>query len=103
METIRKGNHAYSTPLIVRLAGGDQLISAGAFRVVAYEPRTGKEIWQVHYGDGFSNVPRPVFGNGLVFICTGFQQPSLLAIRVDGRGDVAQSRTSSGDSIEECR
>ena len=84
----RKGSHAYSTPLIVRLAGGDQLISAGAFRVVAYEPRTGKEIWQVLYGDGFSNVPRPVFGNGLVFICTGFQQPSLLAVRVDGRGDV---------------
>jgi outer membrane protein assembly factor BamB len=88
----RKGNHAYSTPLIVRLAGGDQLISAGAFRVVAYEPRTGKEIWHVLYGDGFSNVPRPVFGNGLVFICTGFQQPSLLAIRVDGRGDVTKSR-----------
>jgi outer membrane protein assembly factor BamB len=87
----RKGNHAYSTPLIVRLAGGDQLISAGAFRVVAYEPRTGKEIWHVLYGDGFSNVPRPVFGNGLVFICTGFQQPSLLAIRMDGRGDVTKS------------
>jgi len=87
----RKASHAYSTPLIVRLAGGDQLISAGAFRVVAYEPRTGKEIWHVLYGDGFSNVPRPVFGNGRVFICTGFQQPSLLAIRVDGRGDVTKS------------
>ena len=87
----RKASHAYSTPLIVRLADGDQLISAGAFRVVAYEPRTGKEIWHVLYGDGFSNVPRPVFGNGLVFICTGFQQPSLLAIRVDGRGDVTKS------------
>ena len=87
----RKASHAYSTPLIVRLAGGDQLISTGAFRVVAYEPRTGKEIWHVLYGDGFSNVPRPVFGNGRVFICTGFQQPSLLAIRVDGRGDVTKS------------
>jgi outer membrane protein assembly factor BamB len=87
----RKGSHAYSTPLIVRLAGGDQLISPGAFRVVAYEPRRGKEIWHVLYGDGFSNVPRPVFGNGLVFICTGFQQPSLLAIRVDGHGDVTKS------------
>jgi outer membrane protein assembly factor BamB len=90
----RKGNHAYATPLIVRLAGGDQLISPGAFRAIAYEPRTGKEIWQVQYGDGFSNVPRPVFGNGLVFICTGFQQPSLLAVRVDGRGDVTKSHVA---------
>ena len=36
------------------------------------------------YADGFSNVPRPVFGHGLVFIATGFQEPSLLAVRADG-------------------
>ena len=87
----RQGHQAYSTPLVVRLAAGDQIISPGAFRAIAYEPRTGKELWQVKYGDGFSNVPRPVFGNGVVFICTGFQQPSLLAVRVDGRGDVTKS------------
>jgi outer membrane protein assembly factor BamB len=87
----RKGNHAYATPLIVRFSGGDQLVSPGAFRAISYEPRTGREIWQVQYGDGFSNVPRPVSGNGLVFICTGFQQPSLLAVRIDGRGDVTKS------------
>ena len=69
----RQGFQAYTTPLIVRLAEGDQVISPGAFRAIAYEPRTGKEIWQVRYGDGFSNVPRPVYGHGLVFICTGFQ------------------------------
>jgi outer membrane protein assembly factor BamB len=28
----------------------------------------------------------------LVFICTGFQQPSLLAVRVDGRGDVTKKQ-----------
>ncbi|HMZ20915.1 MAG TPA: PQQ-binding-like beta-propeller repeat protein, partial [Blastocatellia bacterium] len=37
------------------------------------------------------NVPRPVYGHGLVFICTGFMQPSLIAVRVDGRGDVTKS------------
>ena len=39
-----------------------------------------KEIWRVRYDEGFSNVPRPVFAHGLVFIATGFQQPSLLAV-----------------------
>lgn len=90
----RKGYQAYSTPLALRLPGGDQVISPGAYRAIAYEPGTGKEIWQVQYGDGFSNVPRPVFGNGLVFICTGFQQPSLMAVRVDGRGDVTRSHVA---------
>jgi len=87
----REGYQAYTTPLVVRLPGGDQVISPGAYRAVSYEPRTGKELWQVRYGDGFSNVPRPVYGDGLVFICTGFQQPSLLAVRLDGRGDVTKS------------
>ncbi len=91
---LRKGYQAYTTPLIVRLPDGDQVISPGAYRTIAYEPRTGKEIWQLTYGDGFSNVPRPVYGNGLVFICTGFQQPSLLAVRVDGRGDVTRSHVA---------
>ncbi|MEK6300814.1 MAG: PQQ-binding-like beta-propeller repeat protein [Acidobacteriota bacterium] len=90
----REGSHAYTTPLVVRLASGDQVISPGAFRAIAYEPRTGKEIWQVKYGDGFSNVPRPVYGNGLVFVCTGFQQPSLLAVRVEGRGDVTKKQVA---------
>ena len=88
----REGYQAYTTPLVVSLAEGDQVISPGAFRAVAYEPRTGKEIWQVKYGEGFSNVPRPVYGHGLVFICTGFQQASLLAVRPDGRGDVTKSK-----------
>ncbi len=87
----RAGAQAYATPLVVRLPTGDQVISPGAFRTFAYDPRTGKELWNVSYGDGFSNVPRPVYGNGLVYICTGFQQPSLLAVRVDGRGDVTRS------------
>ncbi len=88
----REGYQAYTTPLIVKLPAGDQLISPGAFRAIAYDPRNGKELWQVNYGEGFSNVPRPVYGDGLVFICTGFQQPSLLAVRLDGKGDVTKSK-----------
>ena len=88
----REGYQAYSTPLVVSLPSGDQVISPGAFRAVAYEPRSGKELWQVRYGEGFSNVPRPVYGDGLVFICTGFQQPSMLAVRLDGKGDVTNSK-----------
>ena len=57
----------------------------------AYDPQTGKEIWGVNYPDGFSNVPRPVYGDGMVYITTGFQQPAILAIRADGTGDVTKT------------
>ena len=87
-------DQAYATPLIVRVGDADQLISPGAFRATAYEPLTGREIWRVDYGEGFSNVPRPVAGHGLVYIATGFQQPSLLAVRSDGRGDITRSHVA---------
>jgi len=85
---------AYTTPLAIQVAGRDQIVSVGSFRTVAYDPATGKEIWRVSYGDGFSNVPRPVFGRGLVYIATGFQQPSLLAVRPDGTGDVTKTHVA---------
>lgn len=85
---------AYSTPLVIRVAGRDQLVSIGAFRVTAYEPLSGEEIWRASYGDGFSNVPSPVYGHGLVYVATGFQVPSLLAVRPDGRGDVTRTHVA---------
>ncbi len=84
-------DQAYSTPLIVRIGDRDAVVSVGAFRAAAYDALTGKEIWRVSYADGFSNVPRPVFGHGLVYIATGFQQPSLIAVRPDGQGDVTRT------------
>ena len=90
----RKGYQAYTTPLTIQVQGKDQLISPGAHRAVAYEPLTGKEIWSIRYGDGYSNVPRPVFGHGLVFISSGFEQAVLLAVRPDGQGDVTDSHVA---------
>jgi len=90
-KTSRAGYQAYSTPLVIQAAGRAQVISPGAHRAIAYDPHSGKEIWWVSYGQGFSNVPRPVFGAGLVFICSGFFEPVVLAVRPDGTGDVTKS------------
>jgi outer membrane protein assembly factor BamB len=87
-------DQAYTTPLVIRVGERDEIVSVGAYRAAAYDPANGKEIWRVSYEDGFSNVPRPVFGQGLVFIATGFQQPSLIAVRPDGTGDVTRSHVA---------
>lgn len=79
---------AFSTPLVISTAKGDQVVSTGGHQTVAYDPATGKELWLVEYGDGFSNVPRPVYANGFVLLCTGFYKPELLAVRPDGAGNV---------------
>jgi len=82
---------AYATPLVITVAGKPQVVIPGAQWVVAYEPLTGKEIWRVDHGAGFSNVPRPVYGHGMVYICTGFPRPELWAIDPAGKGDVSRS------------
>lgn len=87
-------DQAYSTPLVIRVGERDQVVSVGAYRAAAYDPATGEEIWRVSYDDGFSNVPRPMYGHGLVYIATGFQQPSLLAVRADGKGDVTRTHVA---------
>jgi len=86
-----EGRHAYSTPLVIQVDGKSQVVSTGGDRVTAYDPLTGKEIWWSRYV-GYSLVPRPVYGHGLVFISSGFDPPATLyAIRPDGQGDVTES------------
>lgn len=84
---------SFSTPLVIQVQGRKQVVSAGSNAVCAYEPRTGKEIWRVRY-DGYSVVPRPVLGHGLLFVCTGYESPKLLAVRVDGTGDVTDTHVA---------
>ena len=63
-----------------------QLISAGSDQVSAYDPATGKERWWANY-DGYSNVSQPVFANGMIFICSGYDSPIFYGIRTGGTGD----------------
>jgi outer membrane protein assembly factor BamB len=90
----KPSGHAYSTPLVIRSGNQDQIVSVGAFHTAAYEPLSGKEIWHVDYTEGYSIVPRPVFGGGLVYITTGLQRPVLTAIRPDATGDITATHVA---------
>lgn len=81
------GQQAYSTPIVIDAAGGEQLVTSRGEAVIAYSPSDGRELWRCRH-EGHSVVPRPVAAGGRVFCCTGYWNPSLLAIRTDGRGDV---------------
>jgi outer membrane protein assembly factor BamB len=82
---------AYCTPLVVQAGGRDQMIIPGSQWFISYEPETGKEIWRVDHGSGFSNTPRAVFDGTTAYLNTGFGKAQLWAVRVDGRGDVGAS------------
>lgn len=84
---------AFCTPLAIEVHGKTQIVSPGAGMVGGYDPATGKELWRVEY-DGYSVIPRPIFGHGLVFVSTSYDSPKLLAIRPDGTGNVTSSHVA---------
>ncbi len=63
--------------------GTDQ--SRGQRQSWATIPQTGEELWKIRH-DGWSMVPRPIFGHGLVFFVNDFERPELWAIRPGGSG-----------------
>ena len=81
---------AFSTPLVAQTSTGPQLLSSGSKAAYSYNPDTGEELWKVSL-PGYSAVPRPVFGNGLAFMATGFGKTEILAVRVNGKGDVTNT------------
>jgi len=83
---------AYATPHVIEETDPPQLISPGSDWVYSYNPATGEELWRANYGKlGFSTVPRPVVGHGMVYIITSFVKSRLLALKYDGQGDVSET------------
>jgi outer membrane protein assembly factor BamB len=81
---------SFTTPLVIEVAGKKQIISPASDMVGAYDPATGAELWKLRY-TGYSVIPRPVFGHGMVFLSTSYDSASVLAIKADGKGDVTDT------------
>ena len=84
---------AYSTPLVIEVEGRPQMVSAGAKAAYGYDPATGRELWKVRHRDHSSSAS-PVFGPGMVYVCTGFSKSELLAIRLGGLDDVTDTHVA---------
>jgi outer membrane protein assembly factor BamB len=85
---------SFSTPAVITVSGRQQLITPGSGVVNALDPATGREIWRVTYGNGYSVIPKPVYGHGLLFIATGYNTPTVMAIRPEGMGDVTDTHVA---------
>jgi len=84
---------AYSTPVIIDVGGKKQMLSVGAKALYGYDPADGRELWKVRT-PAFSGAASPVYGRGLAYMITGFGRTELLAIRVDGQGDITDTNVA---------
>jgi outer membrane protein assembly factor BamB len=81
---------AYSTPLIIETGGRKQMLTVGAKALYGYDPADGRELWKVNT-PAYSGASRPVYDDGIAYMISGFGKTELLAIRVDGSGDVTDT------------
>jgi outer membrane protein assembly factor BamB len=81
---------AYPTGTVITSGGREQVVLPSAGATIAYEPKTGNELWRVNHG-GMNASARPLFAHGLVYLNTAAGGMRLLAVRPDGSGDVTGS------------
>jgi len=86
-----KKNFSFCTPLVVPRGNNYQIISPASDYVFSYA-LNGDELWKSYYSGGYSVVPRPVFNDDTVFVSSGYDRPTLYAIKTDGTGNVTKNK-----------
>lgn len=69
---------------------GKQIISAAGDRVQGFDSQTGERIWSI-YSQGEGVTPSPILGANLIITSSGFEAPTIRAIRFGGQGDITDT------------
>ena len=87
-ETKRPVPNSWTSPIVIRIGGQNQLITCGDPWVIAYDPQSGVELWRANCL-GTDVAPSPIYAGGFVFGIQPYTR--LVAIRPTGRGDVTKT------------
>lgn len=86
-------SHSFVTATVAMVGGKAQVMAPGPAHFAAYDLNSGKELWRVR-APGWSVVPQPAIGHGLVIYNHDYDNPELLAVRLGGEGDVTESHVA---------
>lgn len=79
-KTRRPVQISWSTPVLVTVGSGTELVTNGTELVIAYDPATGRELWRTT-GVESNAIHTPLVGKGLVIVSAGFPAKKVIAIR----------------------
>lgn len=77
----------YSSPVVFRLFGRDQLILTGCDKVISYDPATGDTLWE-REGATTECVTTPIADGERVFTSGGYPRNHVSAVRADGSAKI---------------
>jgi outer membrane protein assembly factor BamB len=81
---------SYTTPVPIRQDGKVAVAVFGANVLDAYEPATGKQLWQCRAFKGNRVISGPTLAGDTIYAIEGMKGP-LFAVRIGGSGDVTDS------------
>lgn len=93
-QTARPPMITFSSPVIGRVAGKDQLLLSGAQLVAAYDPRTGKRTWSTS-GTSLATCGTMVWDGDITFASGGYPKSETIAIKGDGSKRVLWKNTEN--------
>jgi len=83
---------SWNTPVVIRAESGrEELIVARQGKVLAFDPETGKPLWNCNTDIGWYMVPSIVADKGIVYVLGGRSGTASLAVRSGGSGDVTKT------------
>jgi len=80
-------SHSFGTATVAMVDGKPQVLAPGPDMLAGYDVNTGAELWKV-IAPGWSVVPQPALGHGLVFYNHDYDNPEMMAVKLGGQGDV---------------
>ena len=85
--TDRKVKTSYSSPIVARVGGKDQLLLSGADLVSSFDPATGAIFWQIA-GSSKATCGTMVWNEDTVFASGGFPNKETIAIRAGVKPEI---------------
>jgi outer membrane protein assembly factor BamB len=83
-------SHSFVTSTVAMVNGKAQVLSPGPDHLAIYDLESGVEVCRVR-APGWSVVPQPAIGHGMVFYNHDYDNPELMAVRLGGSGDVTDT------------
>jgi outer membrane protein assembly factor BamB len=81
---------SWTTPVVMEVEGAQHLLMSWPKRLAAYDPKSGKELWNC---SGLNPLvyTSPIYSEGIIVTMGGFNGTAM-AVRAGGSGDVSDSR-----------
>jgi outer membrane protein assembly factor BamB len=83
----RPTNITFSSPVIGKVAGRDQILISGSDQIASYDPKTGKQLWTTP-GTTAATCGTLVWDDDIVFASGGYPKSETIAVKGDGSGEV---------------